>query len=340
MQRDLAGLRLLLIGNWPPPAGGVSIHVQSLRDAAVRRGATVTVLDIGQRRHDEPGVVGAAREALFAPQLARLVRAHDIVHLHTSGANPKSWALAAAVGACAGTLRRQAVVTLHSGHGPHWIVTAPRALAARAVLAAFDRVVAVSDEIAHTLTRIGVPIARVEVIPAFGLEGLSPIDPAGRLAGVRGRPLVSAMLAPGADYGRDELLAAHALFRRTHPDATLVVYGPGTEDVRGERVVALGELGRAEALGVQLASDVFVRPTRVDGDSVSVREAVALGVRVVATAVGTRPAGVHLVAPRDPAALAEGLVAALENPPPPAVADDGVARVLDLHAGLRRASAA
>jgi hypothetical protein len=40
------------------------------------------------------------------------------------------------------------------------------------------------------------------------------------------------------------------------------------------------------------ACDVFVRPTLADGDSVSVREALALGRVVVASAVGHRPEGV------------------------------------------------
>jgi len=42
------------------------------------------------------------------------------------------------------------------------------------------------------------------------------------------------------------------------------------------------------------ASDVFLRPTLEDGDSISVREALALGVPVVASRAGTRPDGALL----------------------------------------------
>jgi glycogen(starch) synthase len=44
-------------------------------------------------------------------------------------------------------------------------------------------------------------------------------------------------------------------------------------------------------------SDVFLRPTLEDGDSISVREAISLGVPVVASRTGARPAGAILFEP-------------------------------------------
>jgi glycosyltransferase involved in cell wall biosynthesis len=64
---------------------------------------------------------------------------------------------------------------------------------------------------------------------------------------------------------------------------------------------------------------VFVRPTYFDGDAASVREALALGVPVVASDVGgTKDAVVHgqtaLLAPdRDPEALADCVVRILRD---------------------------
>src|SRR5206468_2241454 len=112
-------------------------------------------------------------------------------------------------------------------------------------------------------------------------------------------------------------------FARVHaqtPRARLALYGPGTAEMSEaiERlcgpaaiaVHAFGELHRPQALALIAGCDVFVRPTLADGDSVSVREAVALGRAVVATAAGTRPPEAHLVPCGDPAALASALVAA------------------------------
>jgi glycosyltransferase involved in cell wall biosynthesis len=42
------------------------------------------------------------------------------------------------------------------------------------------------------------------------------------------------------------------------------------------------------------ASDVFVRPTFTDGDSISVREALSLGIPVIASDCVERPDGVVL----------------------------------------------
>jgi glycosyltransferase involved in cell wall biosynthesis len=47
------------------------------------------------------------------------------------------------------------------------------------------------------------------------------------------------------------------------------------------------------------ACDVFLRPTIEDGDSISVREALSLGVPVVASRVGMRPSGAILFRPGD-----------------------------------------
>ena len=53
--------RILLVGDYPPPYGGVSVQVASLRHRlATRRDTEVEVLDIGARRtttHDANGTV-------------------------------------------------------------------------------------------------------------------------------------------------------------------------------------------------------------------------------------------------------------------------------------------
>jgi glycosyltransferase involved in cell wall biosynthesis len=60
--------------------------------------------------------------------------------------------------------------------------------------------------------------------------------------------------------------------------------------------------------------DVFVRPTYFDGDASSVREALALGVRVVASDTDFRPDGVRRFPCGDADALAAAMEAALHAP--------------------------
>jgi glycosyltransferase involved in cell wall biosynthesis len=128
-------------------------------------------------------------------------------------------------------------------------------------------------------------------------------------------------------YGAEVLLRAFAEVHQRNPRARLALYGPGTlelEPIRSDGAVrAFGELHRPAALAMIAGSDVFVRPTLADGDSVSVREAVALGRVVVATSVGTRPAEARLAPPGDAAALARALTEAADNRPVLRLARDG-----------------
>ena len=59
--------------------------------------------------------------------------------------------------------------------------------------------------------------------------------------------------------------------------------------------VTYGDLAHDLTLAVLQRAQVFLRTTRYDGDALSVREALALGVPVVATRTALRPAGPRLV---------------------------------------------
>ena len=63
----------------------------------------------------------------------------------------------------------------------------------------------------------------------------------------------------------------------------------------------------------QQKSDVFVRPTFMDGDAISVREAGTLGVPVVASNVGTRPEGTVLFEVGNKSQLVKQILACLKN---------------------------
>jgi glycogen synthase len=205
------------------------------------------------------------------------------------------------------------------------------------VLSQFGTVIAVNAEIQAAL---GVP---AEVLPAFSREFLQPGTPPPGLAELRSEasPLFCAMLAPRPEYGEKVLLEAFTQVHAALPGARLALYGPGTEafgpkpEARSPKpagVAGFGELPRPQALALIAACDVFVRPTLADGDSVSVREALALRRAVVATQVGNRPAEVLLVPPGDAAALAKGLLEAAGRPAPAAAAaPDSLHRILELY---------
>jgi glycosyltransferase involved in cell wall biosynthesis len=264
-------LSLLLVGALPPPTGGVATHVREIVRGLSALGVEVTVVD--PRRHC----------ALLLALAAARARG-DLIHLHTNGHNRGSWLLASL---CAGP---RSLLTLHSGLAPAYIAAHPFT---RAVTRLYREVIVVNGEIARALDLHN-------VIPAWTPRSLAfRLAPPG-LAQLRARyrPLYVAALAPGPEYGATLLLDAFA--RLPLPQKGLVIHGPGTRSLGEEvsrrhlrqSVALLGELPRERALAVVASADVFVRPTLADGDSVSVREALALGRVVVASSVGHRPEGV------------------------------------------------
>src|SRR5204862_401679 len=123
---------------------------------------------------------------------------------------PKSWMLAQAC-AAAGHVSGGALITLHSGLGPAWLLAKrSRRTMAKAVLAQFARVIAVSGEIREALVQCGV--AGVDVVPAFSHEFIKPGPPPEALATLRAgaSPLYCAMIAPRPEYGQGILLRAFA----------------------------------------------------------------------------------------------------------------------------------
>ena len=128
------------------------------------------------------------------------------------------------------------------------------------------------------------------------------------------------------------------------PHARLDVFGTGGTDRAladalgargyGDRVRALGELPHESVLAVLRASDVFLRPTRADGDSMCVREALAMGCRVVASDAAARPPGTVVFRAGDVEGFAAGVERALAEPRRSTRSDDGLATLVSLYRSL------
>ncbi|XXF80885.1 glycosyltransferase [Myxococcaceae bacterium GXIMD 01537] len=319
-------MRVLLVGDYPPPHGGVAVHVQQLHRFLRGRGLEARVLDIGKGGRPDPDVHPVRTAPQFGLRLAGYLAAGWTVHVHTSGNNPKSWLLAAMVGAPG--LRAPRLITLHSGLLPDYLAASPaRRALARAALAGYSRVVAVSEAVRRALLGCGVPEERLVVHPAFCASQVlpGPVPAVVEAVRARRRPLLAMAHHPSPVYGRALMFRALRLLAREWPDVGLALFGPGTRapefarDAREARVARfvedLGELEHAQALALLSRSDVFVRPTTHDGDAVSVREALALGVPCVASAVCARPEGTYLFQPGQPEDLAVRVRQALAEGP-------------------------
>lgn len=339
------GGRALIVGALPPPSGGVATHCRELQRALTAAGMQAELID--PRRVGPDGSDGRPR------LLARLALAHlrrELIHVHTNGHNRGSWLLAAI---CAAGHPGPSLLTLHSGLAPDYIRAHARAC--RFIAARYSRLVAVNPEIAAALVDAGLSPSRIVIEAAFTPASLAFRVPPHGLAQIRrAHPLlIACALAPGPEYGATVMLDAFALVRAQKPDAGLVVYGPGTHGPAlaaaararglGDSVHHMGELARHHALAVVAAADLFVRPTLADGDAISVREAIALGRPVVASAVGARPPEAALFPAGDAAACAEQIFQSLSKRlPENAHRVDCLPTLLDLYGrvGARMATVA
>lgn len=295
-------MKILLIGPWPPPHGGISVHVSGIHRQLIAAGVPCAVLDTGR----------IPDRLRFAMKLVSYAARGWTLHLHTNGHNRNSWLLALLCG-IAGQWNGGSVLTLHSGMMPDYVLTRSlwRGKLAGFVCRLYSRVVCVGPALRDAAVSVGTPIERTEIAPAYraGESPEAPLDPRLFAWIERHRPLLSTTLFFRPEYGFELLVEGIARLRRQYPALGCLVMGSGEQSVEASKrvrdaglandVLLLGDVDHDTCLALMRRSDVFVRATLEDGDSISVREALALGVPVVASRVGSRPPGTILFHPGD-----------------------------------------
>jgi glycosyltransferase involved in cell wall biosynthesis len=241
----------------------------------------------------------------------------SILHLHTNGHNRKSWLLIL-VASLAGRLRgAPTVLTLHSGLLPAYVAGFGKIarVAARWILGSFARIVCVNGAIRRAIERLGVTGDYIAVIPAFlGVPQSAELAPPDREIIRDFRPLLVAVAGgdENPEGGLAVVLRAVQQLAALLPDLGVVLMGwevgPKIRPLIDElglprRAVCLGEVAHDRCLAFIRAGDVVVRSTFADGDAITVREALAFGVAVVASDTDFRPEGVTLFRKGDVADL-------------------------------------
>jgi glycosyltransferase involved in cell wall biosynthesis len=270
------------------------------------------------------------RPARDLDALARLVmlfqdRRPDLVHAHTY----KAGVLASVAGRIAG------VPVIFTPHGHvfsrgaripgvpeggrldvlRWVTKAAQACACR--------VTALSDADLREQLALGLAPAGKYAVVRNG------IDVARFAAGGRrlfpGRPVIGCVGRFSSEKGQGLLIEAMGGVLRSLPEARLVLVGYGALESAlrlqaaplGEAVVFAGERDAAEVLS---SFDLYVQPSLYESQGLSILEAMAAGVPVVATDVGgvrdaVVPGETGVLAPAgDAAALARAIVSAAQDP--------------------------
>jgi glycosyltransferase involved in cell wall biosynthesis len=175
----------------------------------------------------------------------------------------------------------------------------------------YRQVICVTQEINNAVLTLGVKAQSMEVLPAFLSMERPEAPPEPKLLAwiERHRPLFSTVLFFRPEYGFDLLVAGLARLSCLYPSFGCLVMGGGEQLEEAHKQVSeaglegsillLGDLNHEACLALISVCDVFIRPPLADGDSISVREALSLGVPAVASSVGARPAGTILFHPGD-----------------------------------------
>ena len=287
-----------------------------------RIGVPVTV--ISEQRLGTPRIVEA---------LTRVLRTHaiDIVHTHRY----KDTAIGALAAGLAGV--PFLVRTVHGHPEPmrgwaSWRFRAYNTLD-RAVLQWFaDGMVAVSGGVAKSLEPLGGRYAPVVRLPN-GID-LARVKPARARADVRHElgvapdaPLIGTVGRLSPVKGHAHFLEAARRVLESEPRARFLVVGDG--ELRGELTALAARLGldgrcrftgsRTDVYDLMSAMDVFVLPSLDEGTPMALLEVMAVGVPVIASAVGGIPDVITdratglLVPAEDASALAEACVWYLRN---------------------------
>jgi len=281
-------------------------------------GWPVRELGVGRRIYGPGGLVGLAR--LF--RLLRELRP-QVIHGYLFGPN----LFAALAGRLAGV-----PVVVVAKRNVDAFETPRQVRAQRFAHRLATHVTAVSEAVAGSAVALGVPRARVTVIPngvdAGRFDRPAPADAARRALGADAAPLVGSVgcLAPRKDQGT--LLDALARLAGRGIAFRAALVGDGPERAALEtRAAALGLAGRVRFLGERddvdallPGMDLFVLSSREEGIPNALLEAMAAGRPCVATAVGGTPEVMRggetgwLVPAADPDALAGALAEALARP--------------------------
>jgi glycosyltransferase involved in cell wall biosynthesis len=284
--------------------GGMETMTAALAQALAARGHRVGITCLEREGELAEGLRRAGIPVAFVPcpGTSPILRPHPGLRAHFAAREPNVVHAHNGVWAKAALAARAAGVTaiMHTAHGfslgEPWFGDALRWWAGLRT----DIVVAVSAPLCeHLIRKARIPASRVAtVINGIDTIRFAPAGKSGILREALGIgpdiPLMGCVARLDPIKNHALLLEAMALLARQVPDIRLALVGDGPlrEPLR-EQAEALGLGGRVLLAGTLADTapadrdlDVFVLPSVSEGTSISILEAMASGIPVVATAVG------------------------------------------------------
>lgn len=310
-------MKIALIGPYPPPYGGISVHIQRMAAHLEAEGIECIIYDDSGTEKNEKNVICINNLKSWLPKYFFFAK-EDIIHYHTP-----NWILRIIFGLMS-FLGKKTIISIH-GESLNDSLKSAGWFRKKIIIFALKHtsfIIALNPKIKELALSIGVKSKNIEIIPSF-------IPPAVREEDIAEIPQEvwdfidshSPVISANAFrisyynnqdlYGIDMCIDLCANLRQYYPKIGLVFCLPDIGDYEyfkkmKQRITEKGIENnflfiteQYQFYPILMKSTVFVRPTNTDGDAVSIREALYFKVPAVASDAVLRPEGTILFKSRD-----------------------------------------
>jgi len=277
-----------------------------------------------QKKSDEYVDVQSGIDYVF--KISKFCRQGYTVYPHLNGNSVKGLILTLLAQIIAVIFRKKSVLSFHAGVVQSCFSWGIHKMLARACFKMAHGIICNSGEVKKQIHQLGINLSKIAAIPCFSRQYVhhKTVLTSQESAFLKHfSPVFMSYLFFRKEYDPDTLFSALPEIKKKFPDFGLIIAGP---ESGGEKYIAraeaadlhrhilqCGEKNHDNFLSLVAESDLIIRTPVSDGVCSSVMEALALGIPVVASDNGTRPAGVVLFEPENSDDLAEKVEMTMDN---------------------------
>lgn len=344
-------LRVLQLGPYPPPRGGVQANMLLIQAELIRRGHVSEILAI--TRSEAKGNETNVHHPESVLDFIRMLRNsnHDVLHLHIGG-NVR-FRVKLMMLACTILSGGKRIMTFHSGGFARSVegqnATGKSLLGY--IFRRFDQIITVNSMMLGMFEKYGVEAEKTRLIYPYSLKRSDPdvaIPAALEEFIERHQKLLISVGLLETDYDLELQINAMERVLKSQPATGLIIVGSGSlkaglegliaSKVYADNVLLAGDTDHEVVLRLIERADVFLRTTVFDGDAISIHESLFLGTPVIATDNGMRPEGVNLIPVGGEEELANAILDSLSHarsaPESKSDGAENITAVVDLYENL------
>ncbi|MCK4520286.1 glycosyltransferase [Candidatus Parcubacteria bacterium] len=314
----MSKIKLALIGSYPPPYGGIAIHIQRLKRQLEEKEYECIVYDLkGQNELIKENIICIKNVKRWLLRYFFFAR-ENIIHYHNS-----DWKMRVVIGLM-GLLGKKTIISIQGASLEDSLKLASWFKKKIIILALKHTsfVIAANKETENLLLSSNIHSQKITVIPAF----IPPVIKKEDYQEIPNQmwnfikvhyPIISANAFKinfyhNQDlYGIDMCIDLCSHLKNTYPQIGFIFCLPNIGDYNyfhkmKHRIIEMGiennflfQTKPYQMYPIIIKSDLFVRPTNSDGDAVSLREALYFKIPSIASNIVLRPEGTILFKNRD-----------------------------------------